>query len=161
MFNIKFISCAEIWFEVEKVLSENILYRPFNRGKYTSLILSSKARMYKDHLKVCCEESDFHDHVSNILQSHGSVVIKSYYNFLLPLHLFFTKTGDITKCDVTNMVKPVEDSVIGCIIDDRYVIENVVKKTPILGEKSFIVIDFEFYQFSPAEVSDNLITLLT
>lgn len=148
MTNLEFVSSAEISFSVTKILSENILYKPVKRGKYISLILSNEVREYKESIKSCCEETDFYDYVSQLKSSHNNLVIKSKYIFLLPVHLFFTQGGDLGRNDVTNMVKSVEDTILGEVIDDRYVIENTVVKSPILGDVPYIVANFEFYQFS-------------
>lgn len=156
MINLEFVSNVEITLSVDKILSENILYKPVRRGKYISLILSNEVREYKDSIKICCKESDFYDYISYLKSSYDNLVVKSKYTFLLPITSFFTKGGDLGRNDVTNMVKSVEDTILGEVIDDRYVIENTVVKSPILGDISYIVANFEFYQFS----TDNNISLL-
>lgn len=155
MFNLTFVDSAEISFEVSKILSENILYRPVNRGKYVSLILSSEVRKYKENLKYCCEVSEFYDFVTNLKEKYVNLAVKSLYEFLIPFTSYFTKQGDLSKNDVTNMVKSVEDTILGEVIDDRYVIESMVRKSPILDSSSYITVSFEFYQFNPVEICQS------
>lgn len=158
MFDVEFISCVEVKISVDRVLSENFSYRPVSRGRYVSLILSNEARTYKELIKSQCEDSDFHDYVRSLRDTHPDIIVKSSYEFLIPFHSFFTKAGDLTRCDVTNMVKTVEDSMIGEVLDDRYVVENVVKKSPVLGISYYINACYMFYKFFPSnnlELSDG------
>lgn len=151
MFDIEFLSCVEVTISVDKVLSENFSYKPVNRGRYVSLILSNEARDYKETIKTQCEDSDFHDYVKCLNEGCPNIVIKSSYEFLIPFKSFFTQEGDLTRCDVTNMVKSVEDSILGEVIDDKYVIENTVRKSPVMGDYYYIVASYMFYKFFPSK----------
>jgi Holliday junction resolvase RusA-like endonuclease len=95
-----------------------------------------------------CLVCGFHKDLKKISESYPKkIAIKAEYNFNIPIKKFFTLAGDITKCDVTNMLKAVEDSILGEIIDDRYVLESVIRKNPTEDEFYSIHAAFDFYSY--------------
>lgn len=151
---IKYITSSTVTIPVEKILSENFLYRP-SRGKggHAYLRLDENVRAYKDYLKQECEESGFHDLLSEIKSKFGdSIIIVSYYTFYLPESEFFLQDGRIGRSDVTNMLKAVEDSILGEVIDDRQVVQTLIRKCPTENNRSVISATYYFYYFHNSEI---------
>jgi hypothetical protein len=142
-FLLEFITVAECTLQVEKILSENFLYRPW----HNRLVLSNEVRSYKKTLSGSCEECGFHEFLSDLREKEPNLAIKAEYDFNLPLKKFFTSTGDFSGCDVTNMIKAVEDSILGEVIDDKYVIESIVRKNPTLEDVYTIRASFNFFRY--------------
>jgi hypothetical protein len=146
---LEFITDVSIILEVEKILSENFLYRP-SRGKggRPYLRLDETVRAYKEQIKENCEVSGFHEQLTEIVNSNKNIAVISKYSFFLPVSEFFFKDGRIGKSDVTNMLKAVEDSVLGTVIDDSNVLQNTIVKAPHDKVFSIIVAEFEFYNYA-------------
>ena len=152
MISLEFIKNLTIYLEVDKILSENFLYRP-TRSKFSSYLrLDNKVREYKEFLELQCEESGFHDDLRELLESYkNQLAIVSRYWFFIPESDFFTQENVIGPQDVTNMLKAVEDSILGKVIDDRYVLQTTIMKMPYDKNWSTIVADFDFYFYCVME----------
>jgi hypothetical protein len=155
LLDLNFITSTQIIVPVKKILSENILYRPtmvFGKGtgkRKMFFRIDNDVREYKDHVKEICESSDFHDHLQEIRDTHQNLAIVSSYIFMIPFDKFFVpKSEDFSRLDVTNMVKAVEDTILGEVIDDKYVLESTVKKVPVMSTDYTIEAIFDFYQYS-------------
>jgi hypothetical protein len=142
-FYLEFITMVECTLEVEKIRSENFLYRPWNNR----LVLSNEARSYKKEITESCLSCGFHKVLTEICEKESKLVIKADYDFNIPVAKFFTKAGDLHKCDVTNMLKAVEDSILGEIIDDRYVVESTIRKNPVEDEGYSIHAVFNLFRY--------------
>jgi hypothetical protein len=153
LLDLTFITSAQIIVPVKKILSENILYRPTmgrkGGGRRMFFRLDTDVREYKDHVKDVCETSDFHEHLTEIRDKHPSLAVVSTYIFMIPFEKFFiSKSDDFSRLDVTNMVKAVEDTILGEVIDDKYVLENTVKKIPVMSNNYTIEAIFHFYDYT-------------
>ena len=155
LLDLSFITSAQIIIPVKKILSENILYRPtvvYGKGtgkRKMFFHIDNDVREYKDNIKEVCESSDFHTFLKEIKEAHQNLVIVASYLFKIPFEKFFVShTEDFSRLDVTNMVKAVEDSVLGEVIDDKYVLESTVKKAPMISGGYVIEASFEFYDYN-------------
>jgi Holliday junction resolvase RusA-like endonuclease len=155
LLDLTFITSAQIIVPVKKILSENILYRPtMVYGKGTGkrkmfFRIDNEVREYKEHVKNVCETSDFHEHLTEIRDKYQNLAIVSSYTFMIPFDKFFvSRSDDFSRLDVTNMVKAVEDTILGEVIDDKYVLENTVKKIPVMSTNYTIEATFEFYSYA-------------
>jgi hypothetical protein len=135
---------AECSLQVDKILSENYLYRPWNRR----LVLSSEVRAYKSNIEELCDDNGFYEFLRELTDRYPNLVLKSEYNFNVPARHFFFSSGDVSGMDLTNMVKAVEDSLLGGIIDDKYVIETLLRKNPSRLDFYSIVANFQFFKYS-------------
>lgn len=145
---LEFISNIAVVFEVEKVLSENFLYRPTRgKGGRPFLRLDESVRAYKETLKDSCESTGFHEYLTELQNCYINIAVISKYTFFIPEKEFFFQDGRIGRADVTNMLKAVEDTVLGTIIDDSNVLQTTILKSPYEYEFSTIVAEFDFFQY--------------